>query len=155
MSVIGGGTYKTPVKQMALCYNVRTGGKGHVTLGEKRVNGYNVYPSTVTATASGVVLTPTQYDNYEMFNVEQTDGATNKVLLPDLLPQGAVILLYATEAFWVGTESTDCGINAGGGNDYVAIPQYSTAVCTKTASDNVVIHILDDDGTIDIPSLTS
>lgn len=138
-----------------LVYNVRNGGNPSVEIGQKRANGYNVYPSTITATASGVVLTPAQYNNYEFFAVAQTSDAGDSVLIPDSFPRGGVLLLYANSAFEIGTESTDVGINAGGGNDHVAVPANSTAVCTKTTTSNIVIHILDDDGTIDIPSLTS
>lgn len=142
---------------MAKVVNLFDSGRRSIRKGVVKVNSYNVYPSTITAVpTSGTLIPAYLFDSYEFFKVAQTNSATNDfVVIPDAIDVGTQFLLYAISTCEMGTQTSAVGLNAGGGNDHISIPANSTAVCLKTATNNIVVHILDDDGTIDIPSLTS
>ena len=89
-------------------YRSGNGGKPNIDAGSlKRVNAFNVYPSTIVATATtGTNLPKTHLDNYEWFNVAQTSAATDFITLPDAAI-GAVVVLYAVSACKVQGQASD------------------------------------------------
>jgi hypothetical protein len=89
-------------------YRSGNGGKPNIDAGSlKRVNSFNVYPSTIVATATtGTDLERKHLDNYEWFNVAQTSAATDFITLPDA-PVGAVVVLYAVSACKVQGQGSD------------------------------------------------
>jgi len=94
---------------MAKIYNVRSGGDGSVTFGMKQVNSYNVFPTTVVATAGGTTISYNNFQNYDWFNVAQTSAATDSIFLPvattavfpniAAAPIGAEFHVYAISSF--------------------------------------------------------
>jgi len=89
-------------------YRSGNGGKPSIDAGSlKRVNSFNVYPSTIVATAStGTNLSKSLLDNYEWFNVAQTSAGTDFITLPDA-PIGTVIVFYAISACKVQGQGSD------------------------------------------------
>src|SRR5690348_4761617 len=89
-------------------YRSGNGGKPSIDAGSlKRVNAFNVYPSTIVATAStGTNLPLTHLDNYEWFNVAQTSAGTDFITLP-AAPVGSVIKLFAISACKVQGQGSD------------------------------------------------
>lgn len=89
-------------------YRSGNGGKPSIDAGSlKRVNSFNVYPSTLVATATtGTTMAKTLLDNYEWFNVAQTSAATDFLTLPDA-PIGSVVVLYAISACKVQGGASD------------------------------------------------
>jgi hypothetical protein len=99
-------------------YRSGNGGKPSIDAGSlKRVNSYNVYPSTVVATATtGTAMNRNLIDNYEYFNVAQTSADTDFILLPDC-PVGTVIQFYAISACKVKAGADASGLTINGGAD--------------------------------------
>jgi len=94
---------------MAKIYNLRNNGDGSVLFGLRQVNSYNVFPTTVTATAAGTTISYNSFNNYDWFNVAQTGAATDSVFLPVALgpsapgiaaaPVGAEFHVFAISSF--------------------------------------------------------
>jgi hypothetical protein len=89
-------------------YRMGNGGKPSIDAGSlKRVNSFNVYPTTIVALAStGYTMPKTLTDNYEWFNVAQTSTGTDFITLPDSAV-GTTIVLYAISACKVQGANSD------------------------------------------------
>ena len=99
----------------------------------KRVNAFNVYPSTIVALATtGYTLPITFLDNYEWFNVAQTSAGTDFITLP-AAPVGAVIKLYAISACKVQGQGSDT-INGVAPSTDITLAADSVSTLTKTTS---------------------
>ena len=84
------------------------GGDPQIAAGSlKRVNSYNVAPTTIVATASAGTTMDTQaYKNYEWFNVAQTSAGTDFITLP-AAPVGTEFKFYAISACKVQGTASD------------------------------------------------
>lgn len=119
-------------------YRSGNGGKPSIDAGSlKRVNSFNVHPSTIVATAgAGATIPRTLIDNYEFVNVAQTSLATDRINLPADAPTGTVLKLYAISA---------CGL-FGSGSDtingvatIVTLAAGSISTVTKTVAGKWVL----------------
>jgi hypothetical protein len=115
-------------------YRSGNGGKPTIDAGSlKRVNSFNVYPSTIVATAStGTNLLRSYLDNYEWFNVAQTSAGTDFITLPDA-PVGTVIKLYAVSACKVQGQGSDT-INGVAPSTDITLAAASVSTLTKVTS---------------------
>ncbi|HEY0751935.1 MAG TPA: hypothetical protein VGD26_12315 [Chitinophagaceae bacterium] len=115
-------------------YRSGNGGKPSIDAGSlKRVNSFNVYPSTIVATAStGTTMSRNLIDNYEWFNVAQTSAATDFITLPDC-PVGTVIKMYAVSACKVQGQGSDT-INGVAPTTDITLAADSVSTLTKTSA---------------------
>jgi hypothetical protein len=115
-------------------YRSGNGGKPTIDAGSlKRVNSFNVFPSTVVATATtGTNLSRALIDNYEWFNVAQTSAGTDFITLPDC-PIGTVINLYAVSACKVQGQGSDTINNVAPTTD-ITLAASSVSLLRKTTA---------------------
>lgn len=115
-------------------YRSGNGGKPSIDAGSlKRVNAFNVYPSTIVATAStGTNLPLTHLDNYEWFNVAQTSAGTDFITLP-AAAVGSVIKLYAISACKVQGQGSDTINNVAPSTD-ITLAAGSVSTLTKVSA---------------------
>lgn len=114
-------------------YRSGNGGKPSIAAGSlKRVNSFNVYHSTITATAgAGTTIDRNLIDNYEFINAAQTSLATDRINLPSGAPVGTVLKIYAISACGLfGSDSET--IN--GVATIVTLAAGSISTVTKTTS---------------------
>jgi hypothetical protein len=135
---------------MAKVINTRNNGNPGIRYGEVLVNSKNVYPSTVTATAtaSTTAITLPLLDAYEFFTGVQTSAATDKIALPASAPVGTEIVIHAVSSFGVIKSGSDT-IN--GVATIVTIAAAATAKILKVTSTAWVLTHIGSDGALTAP----
>lgn len=116
-------------------------GNPQVSYGIKSVVSEEVYPTTITATASGTVFPVEELANYGVFVAAQTSASTDSIILPDSIPVGAQFLIQF---------NSSCGIQCPSGSSVllnnVAAPAEgvlaanSTAVIRKVSATRIVFY---------------
>ncbi len=103
---------------MSKFYNTRNGGDQSVPYGYLFAGpSMNVAPATYVALATtGLQLTFSDINKFDLLNVAQTSAATDLIILPTLAPQGTVITFYSISAVKVKA-ATGSGIGTNGGTD--------------------------------------
>jgi len=118
---------------MAKVINLYDSGNRNIRKGIVKVNSRNVYPSTITATAStGTNLSITLLDSYEHFRVAQTSAGTDFITLPDA-PIGTVLELFATSACKVQGQGSDT-INGVAPSTDITLAANSLSILRKTGT---------------------
>lgn len=153
---------------MAKIFHIGNGGDPNITSGFKNINSRNVYPVTLVATAAGAALSPALILNYDFFNVDQTDGDTNLLILPDAAA-GTCIDLYAVDTFKVkaGADASGLTINGGADTASITVTEGQVVSLKKADSTNWILgagdvsastgtgdFVLDDTPTITSPTIT-
>jgi hypothetical protein len=118
---------------MAEIVNLYNGGKKTRKTGVVKINSRNVYPSTITATASpGTNLGIDLIGSYEHFRVAQTSAGTDFITLPDA-PIGTVIELFAISACKVQGQGSDT-INGVAPSTDITLAANSLSILRKTGT---------------------
>ena len=122
---------------MSLIVNLFNGGKKSRRTGVVSVNSYNVYPTTLVATAgTATTLTLDLLDGNEFFNGNNTSAATDKLAIPSGAPIGAQIIIRAGTSFGVIRSGSDT-IN--GVSTIVTIAAGGVAELLKTSATTWVL----------------
>lgn len=154
---------------MAKIFHIGNGGDPNIQSGFKNINSRNVYPITLVATSGGTALSIALTKNYDFFNVDQTDGDTNLLILPDV-DTGTCIDLYAVDTFKVkaGADSSGLTINGGADTASITVSAGNVVSLKKADADNWILgagdvsastgtgdYVLDDTPTIVSAVLTA
>ena len=136
---------------MALIVNV-TGDSDYPSLlpGIKKVNSYNVYPSTLSAASSGLTFDVSLLQNYDYFVVAQTGAGTDYISLPDSIAVGTEIHLYATSACKV--EALSGTINGVAATTDITLAANSLSRLVKVASGKWILTQYAAAGTVSAPT---
>jgi hypothetical protein len=120
-------------------------GKPNVTTGQKKVPSLEVYPSTLTATSTGLAFEPSYLDNYTFFNIAQTSLSTDLIILPSA-DIGTVIKFYAISAASIkaGADASGLTINGGADTASYAIPAGGFVTAEKVTSTNWIVEAAGD-----------
>lgn len=118
---------------MAKIINLFNGGKKSRKTGLVNVNSWNVYPTTLVATAAtATTLSLDLLDSYEFFNGVQTSAATDKIAIPAGADIGTqIVIKSAGTSFGVIRSGSDT-IN--GVSTIVTLAANATAILRKVSS---------------------
>jgi hypothetical protein len=122
----------------------------NITPGVKNINSGNVYPSTISATASGTTFDISLLSNYDHFNVAQTSAGTDFISLPTSIAVGTVIKLYAISACKV--EATSGTINGVAATTDITLAAGSLSTLQKVTSTAWILTQLAAAGTVSAPT---
>lgn len=134
-------------------YNVRNGGVPSIQLGIFSANSLNLAPTTYVAIATtGLQLTQSDTDRYDMFNVAQTSAATDLIILPTSAPQGTRLVFYSISAVKIKA-AAGSGIGTNGGTDAQGITTVAgdTHEFFKASATNWIVSKTVAAGTITAP----
>lgn len=121
-----------------------------MTSGLRNVNAANLYPSTLTATPSGLSLGVELLSNYDRFNLAQTGASTDFVLLPSASTSaGARIYFYAISAcsLKAGADASGYTINGGADTAKYAIAAGNLVVIERATATNWIADVVGDAAT--------
>jgi len=126
------------------------GGKKTAKTGLVNIKSSNVKPTNIVAGASGTgtLLDVEDFKLYDFFNVEQSSGATDEVMLPDDAPIGTRFTLYITEVVIIQSETDANEINGVASKGYTCIALDLIECIKVTATGWVIWKILEADGAV-------
>jgi len=140
---------------MSKFYNVRNGGDSSVPYGFLFAGAsMNLAPATYVALpTTGLQLTLSDINKFDLFNVAQTSAATDLIILPTNAPVGTVISFVSISAVKIKA-ATGSGIGTNGGTDAQGITTVAGDLheFTRTTATNWVVSKKVAAGTITAPT---